>query len=336
MLEANALNHHYGSAQVLHEVSFAVSSGEIVGLLGPNGAGKSTTMRILTGYLTPSSGSVRFDGLDVGKKAMALRKALGYMPENVPLYPELRVREYLHWAARVKNAANPEQDAASAMERCGLGQAKNKLIRHLSKGYQQRVGLAQAVVGPTRLLILDEPTVGLDPNQIREIRNLIKELGKEKTILLSTHILPEVELTCDRVLVINQGRIVAEDTPSGLAASYGGGGRFLLRLESAPDPAEVQQAYASQQFVLNCEPAEETYGPGGYVLEAAPAASGGQARDVRGRITALAFDHGWPVLEFKPAAATLEDAFVNLVRGGEPLPSPGAIREPVADAEEEA
>ncbi|MFW5734541.1 MAG: ABC transporter ATP-binding protein, partial [Oceanidesulfovibrio sp.] len=192
MLEVLNLSHRYGSTRVLHDVSFTVAEGEILGLLGPNGAGKSTTMRILTGYLRPSAGRVVFGGRDIQKEPQALRSRLGYMPENVPLYPELTVEEHLVWVARLKGAKDAKRETAAVLDRCGLSGARSKLVRQLSKGYRQRVGLAQAILGPTRLLILDEPTAGLDPQQIRDIRELIRELGREKTILLSTHILPEV------------------------------------------------------------------------------------------------------------------------------------------------
>lgn len=314
MLEVENLTHHFGNVQILFGLNFSVNQGEIVGLLGPNGAGKSTTMRILTGYLTPSAGVVRFQGKDIQKDPLALRKHLGYMPEKVPLYPELRVSEYLLWAARVKQSPSPKEAAAQIMERCGLTDMADRLIRHLSKGYRQRVGLAQAILGPTRLLVLDEPTAGLDPRQIREIRNLIKELGKEKTILISTHILPEVELTCNRALIIDKGRIKAEDTPAGLTQCFGQRDKHLLRLDvAAGQNAEILARYKAQDWVQSAEPAGADLGVGAFFIETT------QERDHRADISAMAFEAGWPVLEFKPAGMSLEDVYMSLVHEEESM-----------------
>jgi ABC-2 type transport system ATP-binding protein len=311
MLEVEQLSHHYGKTQVLFDLNFSVNTGEIVGLLGPNGAGKSTTMRILTGYLSPSGGAVRFDGKDIRENPQALRRHLGYMPENVPLYPELKVREYLLWAARVKKSAKPAAESRDVMERCGLDDMADRLIRHLSRGYRQRVGLAQAILGPTRLLILDEPTVGLDPRQIRDIRTLIQELGREKTILLSTHILPEVELTCDRALIISKGRIIVEDTPAGLTQAFGGRGKYLLRLDIPPsDTRTVLEHFGKLPWVRSASMASGDLalsGEGAYIIETDP------EQEERARITAAAFEAGWPILEFKPARVSLEEVYVSLV-----------------------
>ncbi|TVM17704.1 hypothetical protein DPQ33_08690 [Oceanidesulfovibrio indonesiensis] len=308
MLEVLNLSHTYGSTRILHDVSFVVAEGEILGLLGPNGAGKSTTMRILTGYLRPSAGRVSFGGRDIQKEPMALRSRLGYMPENVPLYPELTVEEHLSWTARLKGARDARRDTSEVLDRCGLFEARNKLVRHLSKGYRQRVGLALAILGPTRLLILDEPTAGLDPQQIREIRALIRELGREKTILLSTHILPEVELTCDRVLIINEGRILAEDTPGGLASAFGGKGGYILRLDAPESHADaVIAALSRPAWVKAVEHAPQQHGAGAYIVATDNTA------DHRADIVRAATEAGYGVLEFKPAGAGLEDAFVNLV-----------------------
>ncbi|MFW5837111.1 MAG: ATP-binding cassette domain-containing protein [Desulfovibrionaceae bacterium] len=250
MLEVTGLSHKYDNKQVLFDLDFSVRSGEVLGFLGPNGAGKSTTMRILTGYLTPSAGRVVYDGRDIQRDPDHLRRSLGYLPETTPVYPELTVGEYLSWVARVKGSDSPISEVDQVMDRCGVAEVRRVLIRRLSKGFRQRLGLAQAILGPMRLLILDEPTVGLDPGQIREIRDFIRELGREMTILLSTHILPEVELTCDRVLIITKGRIVAEDTPANLVQRVGGGGRYLLRLDIEKGrEAEVVQRLDRRSFV---------------------------------------------------------------------------------------
>lgn len=309
MLEVRNVNHHFGRTQVLFDLNFSVNPGEILGFLGPNGAGKSSTMRIITGYLRPDTGQVLFQGDDVRTKPVAVRRHLGYLPENVPIYPELSVREYLSWVAKIKRSANPKAQADEVLERCGLARSAQKLVRHLSKGYKQRVGLAQAILGETKLLILDEPTVGLDPTQIREIRSLIKELGKEKTILLSTHILPEVELTCDRVLIINKGRLIAEDTPGNLVHRFGGHGRYLLRLDiPESEDANVTEALRVLPYARSVVARGLEFGGRSFIVETNP------EEDCRTRLSGLAFERGWPLVEFKPADISLEEAFVNLVR----------------------
>ncbi|HEX2672777.1 MAG TPA: ABC transporter ATP-binding protein [Polyangiaceae bacterium] len=220
MIEASNLTKDYGTVVAVRDLSFAVGKGEIVGFLGPNGAGKSTTLRILSGFLGATSGRVRIAGHDIAEAPRAARRALGYMPESAPLYPELRVIEYLLFRARLKEVPSKKQRAAigSAMERAGVAHMAGTVIGHLSKGYRQRVALADALVSDPPLLILDEPTAGLDPNQIREVRSLIKALAGERTILLSTHILSEVEATCERALVIDRGRLVAEGSIEALRA----------------------------------------------------------------------------------------------------------------------
>ena len=214
MIEVEGLTKDYGTVVAVREVSFSVGRGEVVGFLGPNGAGKSTTLRILAGFLGPSSGKVLIAGHDIGEASLAARAALGYMPEAAPLYPELKVREYLDFRARLKRVARGKRAAAveRAMQRTRVSDVSETTIGHLSKGYRQRVALADALVADPSLLILDEPTAGLDPNQVREVRALIKELSADKTVLLSTHILSEVEATCQRALVIDRGRLVAQGT----------------------------------------------------------------------------------------------------------------------------
>lgn len=306
MLEVNDIHYRFGRVHVLRGVGFSVQSGEIVGLLGPNGAGKTTTMRVLTGYLSPQRGDVRFDGVDIRKDVVGVRAKLGYLPENNPLYTELTVREHLGWAAQVKRSANPGKQSAEVMERCGLSGVAGKLVGHLSKGYRQRVGLAQAILGQTKLLILDEPTVGLDPTQIREIRELIRELGRERTILLSTHILPEVELVCGRVLVMAGGKIVAEDTPAGLKDAVGKG-KYLLRLGlDAQRLAAFAADLVKLPYIAQAEAAEAKFGLGAVVL----GVQGGL--DKRAELARFVVESGTALLEFKPAEATLEEAFVSL------------------------
>jgi len=212
VIEVSNLTKDYGTVVAVRDLSFSVEKGEIVGFLGPNGAGKSTTLRVLAGFLGATSGRVRIAGHDIAEAPLAARRALGYMPESAPLYPELRVGEYLLFRARLKEVPSKKQKAAidGALARAGVAHMVDTVIGHLSKGYRQRVALADALVSDPPLLILDEPTAGLDPNQIREVRALIKDLGRERTVLLSTHILPEVEATCERAIVIDRGRLVAE------------------------------------------------------------------------------------------------------------------------------
>jgi len=214
MIEVSELTKDYGTIVAVRGVSFSVGKGEIVGFLGPNGAGKSTTLRVLAGFLGATSGRVRIAGHDIAEAPLAARRALGYMPESAPLYPEMRVSEYLLFRARLKGVPRAKRTSAvgGAMERAGVSHMASTVIQHLSKGYRQRVALADALVANPPLLILDEPTAGLDPNQIREVRALVKDLGSERTVLLSTHILSEVEATCQRAIVIDRGRLVAEGT----------------------------------------------------------------------------------------------------------------------------
>jgi ABC-2 type transport system ATP-binding protein len=233
MIEVQHLSKIYGSTKAISDVDFSVAQGEIIGFLGPNGAGKTTTMRILTGYLSATSGTAKVAGFDVGEQSMEVRRRIGYLPENPPLYPEMTVREFLHFVASIKGV--PAGDRAmrvnSAISRCQLEEKPKVIIRKLSKGYKQRVGIAQALVHDPPVIILDEPTVGLDPRQIIEVRHLIKSLAGEHTIILSTHILPEVQTICDRVTIINRGKIVATNTPDNLMKDLVGGLSYELEIE---------------------------------------------------------------------------------------------------------
>ncbi len=233
MIEVEHLTKTYGSTVAIADVSFSVASGEILGFLGPNGAGKTTTMRILSGYLPASSGTARIAGLDVHENSMAVRQRIGYLPENPPLYPEMTVEGFLFFVARIKQVSAGDRAfrVTSAIERCGLVEKRKVLIRKLSKGFKQRVGIAQAIVHDPPVIILDEPTVGLDPRQIIEVRNLIKSLGGQHTIILSTHILPEVSMTCNRVTIINRGQIVAAGSPEHLMGELAAGSGYELEVE---------------------------------------------------------------------------------------------------------
>src|SRR5271163_1670336 len=232
MIEVSNLTKRYGGRTAVNDISFTVARGEIVGLLGPNGAGKSTTMRVLSGFMPATSGTVRVAGFDVFHESNEARRRIGYMPENNPLYPEMRVREYLKFRARLKGlrGSRMRERVDVVTEQCGLAQMGKKIIGHLSKGYRQRVGLADALVHEPELIILDEPTIGLDPNQIRSVRQIIKQLGGRQTVLISSHILPEVEMTCNRVLIMREGRILAADSPDNLQKTMGRNGQIITEI----------------------------------------------------------------------------------------------------------
>ncbi len=263
MIEVEKLSKIYGTFSAIRDVTFRVEPGEIMGFLGPNGAGKTTSMRILSGFLPATSGTARVAGFDVAEDSMAVRQRLGYLPETPPLYLDMTVESYLHFVAQIKRVSpgDRSQRVNHAIERCGLTEKRQVLIRKLSKGFKQRVGLAQAVVHDPPVIILDEPTVGLDPKQIIEVRNLIKSLAGDHTIILSTHILPEVSMTCDRVVIINRGQVVATGTPSELVAQLQGEQQLLLQVEGSralitqtlaniPDLRVLQIQLASAQAAL--------------------------------------------------------------------------------------
>ena len=258
------LTKRYDNVTALADISFEVQTGEIVGFLGPNGAGKTTALRILTGMLSPTAGSVQIDGLDVAQRSLEVRRRIGYLPEHIALYPELRVQEYLSYRAAIKGVAAKERRARinAAMERCVVADVRRQLIGRLTKGYRQRVALADCLLGRPKILILDEPTVGLDPHQIRQTRELIRELGRTTTILLSTHILPEVEMICDRVTIIDKGRIVAVDTPDNLRRQLTG--TQVVHVELRGASGAMEQALAQLKGVRDLEvsvrvPLEEVF-----------------------------------------------------------------------------
>jgi len=241
-IEVTQLTKRYDAVTALDQISFEVRAGEIMGFLGPNGAGKTTTLRILTGLLAPTAGSVILNGLDVETQSLQIRRQIGYLPEHVAVYPELRVEEYLAYRAHIKGVPRAERRSRleEAMQRCAVADVRRKLLGRLSKGYRQRVALADCLLGRPSILILDEPTVGLDPHQIRQTRELIRSLGKTTTVFLSTHILPEVETICDRVTIIDQGRIVAVDSPENLRRRISGG--HAVHVELRGEEGVIQQA----------------------------------------------------------------------------------------------
>ena len=308
MIEAKHLTKDYGTVVAVRDVSFSVGKGEIVGFLGPNGAGKSTTLRILVGFLGATSGSVRIAGHDIVEDSLKARASIGYMPESAPLYPEMRVREYLAFRAAAKRVARKErkQAVARAMEQAAVTDMADTLILHLSKGYRQRVGLADALVSNPPLLILDEPTAGLDPNQIRDVRKLIRGLGETHTILLSTHILSEVEATCDRALVIDRGKLVAEGTIEELRAKRRADGATLVVRDPDGKARELLEKIDGVRKVrvndARITLAFEKEADTGDVLESA--------------VSALV-SAGVGVREASPTRATLEEVFATLTRAEE-------------------
>lgn len=308
MIEVSNLTKHYAGKAAVQGVSFSVSCGEIVGLLGPNGAGKSTTMRILSCYMPATSGQARVAGLDVATQADEVRRRIGYMPENNPLYKEMRVREYLKFRARLKGLgrARSRERVDSVIAQCGLADATKRIIGQLSKGYRQRVGLADALVHDPELIILDEPTIGLDPSQIRSVRELIRDLGRRHTVLLSSHILPEVEMTCSRVLIMREGRILAADTTENLQKGMGKSGQVVA--EIAAPLAELkacweQMAEVTHYDVVPCD--------ADYHRCALTAIEG---VDLRPLVFAHARDHGWKLRELSRRRHSLEDIYMRLTR----------------------
>ncbi|MBI4169774.1 MAG: ATP-binding cassette domain-containing protein [Acidobacteria bacterium] len=306
MIEANGLTKVFGGRPAVDGVTFTVSKGEILGFLGPNGAGKTTTMRILTGFIPPTSGSARVAGFDVQDEPIEVKKRIGYLPEHPPLYREMLVRPFLQFVATIRGVPRREVKAKvdRAIERCGLSTVAGRLIGLLSKGFQQRVGLAQAILHDPEVLILDEPTIGLDPSQIREIRNLIKSFAGEHTVILSTHILAEVTMTCGRVLIINEGKIATDETLERLA-TRGETRRIALRLARTGDG--VAEAIGAIPGVLSVR--REDGRDGAFIVET------DGARDVREEIAAKAVGQSWGLLEMRTLTLSLEDIFIRIIRG---------------------
>jgi ABC-2 type transport system ATP-binding protein len=309
------LTKFYGSEKAVDNISFDVQSGEILGFLGPNGAGKTTTMKIVTCYLPPTSGEVTVDGLKIAEHSLEVRRKIGYLPEHNPLYLEMNVLEYLTYAGDLHTMApaHLRSRLKEMVELCGLGDVRHKDIGELSKGYRQRVGLAQAMIHDPQVLILDEPTSGLDPNQIVEIRSLIRQLGRQKTVIFSTHILSEVQATCDRVVIINDGRIVADGTPEQLQSQFRGSEIITLELRASTTNAmaDLHPVFAGLRDIESA-----TYVPSDgpthrFVLHAA------KGSDVREEIFQLAVRRGWVLLELSRQATSLEEVFHRLTRTDE-------------------
>jgi ABC-2 type transport system ATP-binding protein len=311
MIEVQNLTKYYGHIKAVDHISFAVAKGEIVGLLGPNGSGKTTTMRILTGFFPPTEGRAIVAGLDVETHSLEVRNRIGYLPENVALYPDMPVRGFLDFCAQVKGVPALQRRASldKVIAECGLKEMAKRLIGKLSKGYRQRVGLAQALLYDPEVLILDEPTIGLDPMQVVEIRELIKGLQGKTTVLLSTHILPEVSLSCQRVVIIDRGRIIAEDTTAGLNRRVQDATRVLVRVEGPTDevPA-VLRALPGVSEVAEQNSNEER--GQAFLLTS-------KNTDIGQQAAAAIVSKGWALLEVRPAVMTLEELFVQLTRSEE-------------------
>jgi ABC-2 type transport system ATP-binding protein len=300
------LSKRFGATVALDNVSFEVASGEVLGFLGPNGAGKTTAMRIITCYIPQDGGTVRVGGLDINTDSVAVRSRIGYLPESAPLYHDMGVIEYLTFIGRIRGIepARLRGRIAAMIETCGLKRMQHRLIGTLSKGYRQRVGLAQTLIHDPEVLILDEPTSGLDPNQIVEIRDLIKQVGQEKTVVLSTHILPEVEATCSRVIIINEGRIVASGTPRELARQSQGEPRVYLTVKGAPASA-VEPALRESGFARELRLVESSDGRLRYAVSS-------EAPDLEEQLFRLAVRNGWTLTELKRETASLEQVFTHL------------------------
>ena len=311
MIEVERLTKHYGPVTAIRDVSFSVAPGQIVGFLGPNGAGKSTTMRILACFMPASSGSARVAGYDVFRESLEVRRRIGYLPENVPLYSEMRVGPYLEFVAEVKGVSRSDRRrrVADVMDRCRVADVQNRLIGTLSKGYRQRVGLAQAIVSDPEVLILDEPTIGLDPRQITEIRSLIKSLAGQHTVILSTHILPEVSMVCSGVIIINKGAVVAQGPIDSLVDQFFPTAR--VEVEIVGPPPAVRDRIRGISGVLSVEDQMVANGAARYVVEAA------RGRDVRAEIFKLAAQQQWDLLELRRVGMTLEEVFIRIVAGEE-------------------
>lgn len=311
MVEIKNLVKNYGNKNAVDDISFTIKEGEVVGFLGPNGAGKSTTMNIITGYLSATSGTVTVGGKDIFKEPLAVKRQIGFLPEQPPLYIDMTVYEYLSFAFELKGCEfNKKEHLCEVMEKVKITDVKDRLIKNLSKGYKQRVGIAQAIIGNPKFIIFDEPTVGLDPVQIIEIRNLIRGLGKKHTVILSTHILSEVQAICDRVIIINEGKIVANEKTADLNRVVGQSAKIKVKV--AGPNKEVLNLLKSLQGILSVTSdgikEGDTYS---YIVDSNPAI------DVRKIIFNALASKGWPMMGLESLEAELEDVFVKLIQGSD-------------------
>jgi ABC-2 type transport system ATP-binding protein len=308
LIEINKLTKRYGQIEAVKNISFAVHEGEILGFLGPNGAGKSTTMNIITGYLPATEGSVKVAGFDILEEPEEVKKRIGFMPEQPPVFKDMTVWEYLRFVSDLKYVPKNKQKSQldDIMELCGITDHRNRLINNLSKGYKQRVGLAQSLIGNPQVLILDEPTVGLDPRQIIEIRNLIKSLGKNHTIILSSHILPEVQAICERVVIINKGEIAAIDTPENLSKGLNRAAKLTATIAGPQNQVSklINDIYGVKYSDVLSKPGKDTVT---YVIEA------DKDIDIRRPLFFAMAKAGYPIIELKSMDMTLEDIFLKVI-----------------------
>jgi ABC-2 type transport system ATP-binding protein len=301
MIEIHNLTKYYGHHLAVDNLSFDAQPGEIVGLLGPNGAGKTTTMRMLTGFMSPTSGEAKIAGYDVFTDSMEIRKRVGYLPERVPIYPDMTVKSYITFWAKLRGIRKPRAHVDAALERVQLTDRRNSLIRHLSKGLRQRLGLAQALVHNPEVVILDEPTIGIDPQQVIEVREAVRQLGQAHTVLFSTHILSEAEQVCDRVIIIHKGHIVAQGKPAELRQQLQPGAHLYVQIGRADD-SEAQHLLETVRGVDAVSKQAD-----GFTVRAQPGV------DIRAHLSAAVMQQGYPLLELRPVAMTLEDIFLDIV-----------------------
>lgn len=314
MIKVENLTKRYGPTTAVRGISFEVEKGEIVGFLGPNGAGKTTTMRILTGFLPPTEGTASVAGYDVVRDPLEVKKRIGYLPETPPLYPEMRVADYLRFVGKLKGIAGSDVEARvqSVMDRCSIGDVGQKLIGHLSKGYRQRVGLAQALIHDPEVLILDEPTAGLDPKQIIEVRQLVHELSQKHTIILSTHILPEASAIASRIIIINEGRIEASDSPQNLTARLRGHDSVLLEIDGPSDQIEERL-----RSVPGVSQVSRSNGHGG---RSAWEVQTGNDPSIRSALARAVIEAGWGLYEIRSVGLSLEEIFLKLTAAEDGTP----------------
>ncbi len=309
MIEVRNLVKRYGQKFAVDDISFTVNQGEIVGFLGPNGAGKSTTMNIITGYISSSSGTVTVDGADILEEPQEVKSKIGYLPEQPPLYLDMTVKEYLSFMYDLKKAKQPKNPHIREIcELVKITDVYNRMIKNLSKGYRQRVGIAQALIGNPPVLVLDEPTVGLDPNQIIEIRSLIKELGARHTVILSSHILPEVQAVCDRIIVISQGKLVADDRPENLSKALSEDHRLNVRI-AGPEEEIIKEFEKSGKIASAVSIGTKEEGSYDFMIEA----KGDE--DIRREVFKITALKNWPILLMKSSELTLEEVFLQLTSG---------------------
>ncbi len=303
MVYVHNLTKRYGSLTAVENLSFQLERGEVLGFLGPNGAGKTTTMRIVTGYMPPTRGTVQIQGLDIFDNPMQAKKLIGYLPENPPLYNDMTVTEYLDFVADIKQVDPREKrnNLFNVMEKCGVAEVRKRIIGHLSKGYRQRVGIAQALINNPTVLILDEPTIGLDPKQIIEIRDLIKSLSGERTVILSTHILPEVTMICSKVVIINEGKIVLEESLQKLSEEIKNTQNLFLRIRQNGEGIKEKIMTLRDVSAVKCGSAGE------FVVEPRGGA------EIREELARLVVENGWGLLELRPLAHTLEEIFLKVI-----------------------